>query len=267
MNQTIGNINNSKVTEANINIANNTDKATNSTSHINRKSNCAIGLSILSIVASLGAWVSLYLTILQDKDATSSDAFIGAIGGLMGICATIIVGFQIYNSVDINLKMKETNSLYNDKFNLLSVKQRDLENLISKTKQNLEETKLNNQNSLASIQSYVRIVQAMIISEKQPFSAFYSWYCAMKYAVNAKDDKIIKLIIANLENLYSDIEYFDNKTIGNYLKNDDYNNIKMIISINLKNMPTNETYKEVQDRFEKIVSDIIQKVTICLEEN
>ena len=95
MKQKLGNISNSNVSGVNINGNENSISNTINTRH----SKWPTLLSILSFVSSVGVWVSLYFTI-QHGTAITNDSFIGAIGGLMGICATIIVGFQIYNFID-----------------------------------------------------------------------------------------------------------------------------------------------------------------------
>lgn len=268
MTQKVEKIENSKATGININgksinISSNDIVNTNNTIipiYCRRWNMLSCLLSILAIAASLGAWISLYLTMLKDKDTISSDAFIGAIGGLMGICSTIIVGFQIYNSIDINQKIKEQNSLYDKRFDELTAKQTHLDSLILQINQELTNAEANSQKELLSLQSYVRIVQAITISENQPFAAFYSWYYAMKYAVESNNSKAIHIVMENLKNLHRDIKVFDQQTLYDYISNENQDNIKDIMAINIKNMPMSDEYKEIQDKFEYIVSDIIQLI-------
>lgn len=56
----------------------------------------------------------------------------------MGICATIIVGFQIYNFIDISKKIQDSNNQYNNHIIQISSKQQELEALISQTKDELK---------------------------------------------------------------------------------------------------------------------------------
>lgn len=48
---------------------------------------------VLSIIACIVTWVRIdvYFT---------NDTFVGIMAGFMGICATILLGAQIYNSID-----------------------------------------------------------------------------------------------------------------------------------------------------------------------
>ncbi len=212
-----------------------------------------LSIIIITIALILALWIKADLT-------TISESFISMVIGLMGICATIIVGFQIYNSIDINQKIKEQNSLYNKRFDELKAKQMRLDSFISQVNQELTNAEANNQKELLSLQSYVRIVQAIAISEKQPFAAFYSWYYAMKYAVDANNSKAIHLIMGNLESLYRNIKVFDQQTLYDYINNENQDNIKDIKAINIKNIPMSDEYKEIQDKFEYIVLDIIQLI-------
>lgn len=270
MTQKIGDIAHSKLVGMNVNgnaigiSANDTVNVNNAVNTIvpiyNRRwSMLAFSLSIIAVVISCGVGITLYLAT-QDKGTISNDAFVGAIGGLMGICATVIVGFQIYNSIDINQKIKEQSSLYNQKINELETKQTYLDNLISQSKRELESTKEDSKKELLSLQSHVRIVQAIAVSEKQPFAAFYSWYYAMKYAVDANDSKTIHLIMENLENLYRDIRAFDQQELYDYIHDENQDNIENIKMLNIQKMSMPDEYKEIQDKFEYFVSDIIQLV-------
>lgn len=205
------------------------------------------------IALILAVWIKADLT-------TISESFISMVIGLMGICATIIVGFQIFNSIDMNQRLKEQNYLYNKRFDELTARQRDLESLISQTKQELTNAKTNNEKELSSLQSYVRIAQAIAITERQPFSAFHSWYHAMRYAIKAENSNTINLIIDNLEILYRYIKAFDQQTLNDSINHDNPKNIEDIKRINIANLPTSDDYKNIQDKFEYIVSDIIQLV-------
>lgn len=212
-----------------------------------------ISIIIIMIALILAVWIKADLT-------TISESFISMVIGLMGICATIIVGFQIFNSIDMNQRMKEQNSLYSKRFDELTARQRELESLISQTKQELTIAKSNNEKEFSSLQSYVRIAQAIAISERQPFSAFYSWYNAMRYAIKADNSNTINLIIDNLEILYRYIKTFDQQKLNDYINHDNPKNVEDIKRINIANLPTSDDYKNIQDKFEYIVSEIIQLV-------
>lgn len=58
----------------------------------------------LSIIACIVTWVrvDVYFT---------NDTFVGIMAGFMGACATIVVGAQIYNSIETSKKIKEIEEL------------------------------------------------------------------------------------------------------------------------------------------------------------
>lgn len=58
----------------------------------------------LSIAAFVISWlrIDVYMT---------NDTFVGIMAGFMGACATIVVGAQIYNSIETSKKIKELEGL------------------------------------------------------------------------------------------------------------------------------------------------------------
>ena len=79
----------------------------------------------------------------------------------------------------------------------------------------------------------------------------------MKYAVKSNNSKIINLIMTNLQRQNETINNYSSEDKKRYLNNEDEDTISDILSINFKNMPTNDNYKDIQDRFEYIISNII----------
>lgn len=68
---------------------------------------------ILSIIACIITWarIDVYIT---------NDTFVGIMAGFMGICATILLGAQIYNSIDTRNSMNKMNELFNSKIETLN---------------------------------------------------------------------------------------------------------------------------------------------------
>lgn len=58
----------------------------------------------LSIMACIVTWLRINVTI-------TNDTFVGIMAGFMGACATIIVGAQIYNSIETSKKIKKNRRL------------------------------------------------------------------------------------------------------------------------------------------------------------
>lgn len=253
--QKVGDINNSNVSEVNSNINSQNNYKVKSNSY--KSCDWAIILSVISIILSLLSITVLCISIYKDKCTTTNDEFIGAIGGLMGVCATFLVGLQIFNSIDVNRSIKDLNNAYSIKTKKVDDKQKELEKITSDIQFEFSRFKSVNETNNNEIQSYIRIVQAMAIGEKQPFSAIYSWYIAMKYAVKSNNSKIINLIMTNLQRQNETINNYSSEDKKRYLNNEDEDTLSDILSINFKNMPTNDNYKDIQDRFEYIISNII----------
>lgn len=56
---------------------------------------------ILSVIAMIITWLRVEVTI-------ENDTFVGLMAGFMGACATILVGAQIYNSIDTKNSINKT---------------------------------------------------------------------------------------------------------------------------------------------------------------
>mgnify|MGYP000900092666 CR=1 FL=1 len=78
--------------------------------YLHKKKNIAsnVILSIWSI--SLSA-IAIIVTMIRVDVYFTNDSFVGIMAGFMGACATIIVGAQIYNSIDTSKKIKELERL------------------------------------------------------------------------------------------------------------------------------------------------------------
>lgn len=59
----------------------------------------------LSIVACIITWLRVDVYI-------NNDTFVGVMAGFMGACATIIVGFQIFNSIETKRDINELKESY-----------------------------------------------------------------------------------------------------------------------------------------------------------
>ena len=57
---------------------------------------------ILSVIAMIITWLRVEVTI-------ENDTFVGLMAGFMGACATILVGAQIYNSIDTKNSINKIN--------------------------------------------------------------------------------------------------------------------------------------------------------------
>lgn len=68
---------------------------------------------ILSVVAIIITWLRVEVTI-------ENDTFVGIMAGFMGVCATILVGAQIYNSIDTKNTINKLNDSLNSRIEELN---------------------------------------------------------------------------------------------------------------------------------------------------
>ena len=64
----------------------------------------------LTAAAFVLSLLAILFSVANFNFSPSTDAFVGIMAGLIGVCATIMVGFQIFNSVDTRNKLKEIES-------------------------------------------------------------------------------------------------------------------------------------------------------------
>lgn len=77
---------------------------------IDRKVNWAIGLSITTIV-SVVTLILLWVCNVWKLSVIGIEAFIGVIVALLAIIVTFVVGWQIYNTIEIRNKLSEIDRL------------------------------------------------------------------------------------------------------------------------------------------------------------
>lgn len=123
----------------------------------------------LSIAAFIISWlrIDVYMT---------NDTFVGIMAGFMGACATIVVGAQIYNSIEAKQSIKEFQELYKKHIQEMNDNMRETENRLSCS---------------------IIISQASSVFDYQPITAFVYLHKGLEYALELKDKYLV-------ENIFSD---------------------------------------------------------------
>lgn len=75
-------------------------------------------LSWIAIAFSITACIITFLDL--DKAQITDDSFISIMSGFIGACATILVGAQIFNSIDTKNSINKINESFNNKINELN---------------------------------------------------------------------------------------------------------------------------------------------------
>lgn len=232
--QKVGNINDSTVNNVNQNNDNTevdfkeqTVQTPNETIHTSNKKSVYI-LPSISILISF-----LAISIASAKAGITSEFFISLIASLMGVCATIMVGLQIYNSIEFNRAIKDINK----KQEMLSKEIEDV-----RRNSNLHKSQL-------------RLVQGISISINQQYiSAIYSLYWAMEYAILANDYKEMNLIMSNMQKIYD--THIKEENISSILFQEEDDIKERFLNINLKSLPNSRNFLDFKVQFERIISEI-----------
>ncbi len=132
------------------------------------KKNLSIILSLVALVGVISVWVLWCLSVI-DFAVVSTDTFIGAMTGILGLLITFVVGWQIVNVLEIKDRMQKVSQL---------------EKQLSSLK---EATILLNYNMQSQI-SYSN--GEMREKEKDYDTAFVAYNIAFKYAILAKSQSL-----------------------------------------------------------------------------
>lgn len=84
--------------------------------YLQKKKNIASN-TILSIWSISLSAIAIIVTMIRVDVYFTNDSFVGIMAGFMGACATIIVGAQIYNSIDTRNSMNKLNDSFEEKIN------------------------------------------------------------------------------------------------------------------------------------------------------
>ena len=101
----------------------------------NKLTNWAFWLSLIAIVMSF-AVIALWLFSARTVSVVQLDTFIGVIVALMALLVTIVLGWQIYNAVEIKEKMISIKSLQED--------QKHLKKEIEQAERNIKKANIHN---------------------------------------------------------------------------------------------------------------------------
>lgn len=156
----------------------------------------------LTAAAFVLSLLAILFSVANFNFSPSTDAFVGIMAGLIGVCATIMVGFQIFNSVDTRNKLKE------------------IEKMQLELKKELQLAKKERKNSELLMNAGISHCYGLSLSQKQPFTAYDSMFTSISYAVEANNPTIIKNYVTNIialteliEDLISKDEIIDNSDI------------------------------------------------------
>mgnify|MGYP000103002747 CR=1 FL=1 len=198
-------------------------------------------ISWLALALSIAACI---ITWLRVEIYTTNDTFVGVMAGFMGACATIIVGFQIFNSIETKRDINELKESYKIKISDIEKVQKELENQIKDSK--IKEL---------TIESFAYQAYAITIYQEQPFTAYSVFYTALKLVLESNKNGHISTAINNHTTLsyrIPQIEYKEINKIGiDDVKNINLEELKIYQSYDLVKIEIIENHKKIIDYINK----------------
>ena len=139
----------------------------------------------------------------------TNDTFVGIMAGFMGACATILVGVQIFSSIEtrnsinkLNESFKEKinklNTTYHERTSELQILNNKLNNDLSDLNKRLEQAKQERNKNDKRMQAYVERAHGISLSEIQPFTACTHFFYGLKIALENNDIEAINPILHDM---------------------------------------------------------------------
>lgn len=186
---------------------------------------------ILSITACIITWLRINVTI-------TNNTFVGIMAGFMGACATIIVGVQIYNSIETSRKIKE------------------LENLQHKINSDIEFLKEEREKSIHNTRYGLNHALGISCSMSgNKFFAFDAFFIALKESLILDNTLYINSVLGNIEALCERMKIKPEITLSKVFNIEKYNpdNLKDYNSFKLIESRYVECYRIAKDTYEKCI--------------
>lgn len=186
--------------------------------------------------------LAILFSVANFNFSPSTDTFVGILAGLIGACATIMVGFQIFNSIDTRNKLQEIEKI-----------QLELKNELQSTKREREVSEL------LMNAGYLHCYGLSLIHQ-QPFTAYNSMFVSIRYALEVDHYSVVNTYTNNIIALTNMIEesISKNKTIN-------ITDIECVKSLDFKTLNKYPIYTLIQDKCQKAqisINDSISKLKL-----
>lgn len=151
----------------------------------------ALGIAIISLLVS-GGIVVLWICKVNDFSVVSLDSFVGVIVALLAIIVTIVLGWQIYNAIEIKEKVNEIVDL-----------QKEQEKLKSYIEQSKNEIK---QANIANAFYHSTNMGLSAYNAGEYFAAYRFLLSALRHTLRLQKPIDLKPTLANLSNFAKEIK-------------------------------------------------------------
>lgn len=237
--------------------------------HFYKKKKIALNtiLSIWSICLSAIAFITAFLRV--DVYFTN-DSFVGIMAGFMGACATILVGVQIYNSIDTRNSINKINESFEEKIKQINTtndrRMRELNVLNNKAQfeikelyKKIEETNKEQAKNENIMQAYINRAYGFSLSEIQPFTACLAVHNGLVKALKNNDIEATKTLLDDLKVISNKMSIKMTKDINDA----DYESLEELSPSTLKNF---QLYSLIEEEYNDIFKKL-QNVKYRIDES
>lgn len=222
------------------------------------------------------SWIALALSIIACVIAIvridvyfTNDTFVGIMAGFMGACATILVGVQIYNSIDtrnsmnklnesFEEKIKEVESNYHKRIGEIQTLNNQLQYDLTELNKKLEQAKEERIANEKITEYYIDRARAIAFVSIQPFSSYVNLHKCLKDVLEMKNPKYISSVLKSMSAVISilerNVKYKKEINLAhmNKSKKLDFNTIKEYPLSNL----IKDEYTQCHERLLKVIESI-----------
>lgn len=203
----------------------------------------------LSIAAFVISWlrIDVYMT---------NDTFVGIMAGFMGACATILVGVQIYNSIDTRNSIKKINESFNKKIIKLNADYKFRITKIDEVQKDLlkklQDVNIESEKLFTQTEGSIFLTTGLTFHDKYPLRAYKNYILGIDRYLKSEDIANTNVCLHNIKDLIQQInvklvskEQFQTEEIPQmieYIKqNPKYPTIKIIFE---------ELHEEIQKKLQ-----------------
>lgn len=202
---------------------------------------------ILSVIAMIITWLRVEVTI-------ENDTFVGLMAGFMGACATILVGAQIYNSIDTKNSINKINESFNNKINELNADYKlritNIDEVQKDLLKKLQDVNTESERLFTQTKGSIFLTTGLTFHDKYPLRAYKNYILGIDCYLKSEDIDNTNVCLHNIKDLIQNInselvskELFETEQIPQmieYIKqNPKYATIKILFE---------ELYKEIQNK-------------------
>lgn len=219
----------------------------------------------MSFLAMIFAIIALVITFLRIDVTISHDAFIGIMASFVGAAATIIVGAQLYNSIEAKRLMNDIRDRQNrldtnleEAYKSIGTIDAKIENVnmrIAEFDKKMEaaDSKFND------LYSFAAFIQGFIVKEEKPMEAYKNFIDALYWGLGSERKSAVSPSFSCMDEIVEELEkMLINKTI---IDKWDFQIDKISVSLNaLQKHPKYEEFKRRFEVLEKRRVEIVEKI-------